>query len=174
MEMLNEHIEIDLEQKKYYDNLLDCQLIFMSLKGYKALHDRLYEVFGSGASTILYEMGLEIGKNIANQLRHKLGNPLKKALLSMEHFEYMGWGKIRINKKELLKMATFDSMNVIVENCFIPKGVGKTGTRTCHLLRGIFVGALKVMRNKDYVCEETKCVAKGDSFCEFSIRKSSG
>jgi predicted hydrocarbon binding protein len=169
-EMLEKHLIINPEKGEYYDTLYDSPAIILDLFVYRAWHERLYRVFETGASTILFEMGKELGIQSIRKLKEKIKNPVKLATVGMKHGYLWGWGKFSVSKAQLLKMATLGSMTVKVKDCFIPKAMGNTGQASCHLLRGWIVGAFEAMTGKECVCEETKCASKGDAHCEFKIR----
>jgi len=166
-----QHLKLDAEKGEYYDILFDSPAIIMGLFMYRAWHEKLYEVFGTGASTILFEIGRELGVQGFRKLKEKVKNPLKLASAGLKHGFLLGWGKISISKSQLLKMATLKSVTVKIEGCFIPKAIGNTGQASCHLLRGFFVGALETMMERKCICEETKCISKGDSHCEFQLKQ---
>jgi len=46
----------------------------------------------------------------------------------------------------------------------------KTGRPNCHFTRGPITGASERLRKQQLICEELKCRAKGDGFCEFSVK----
>jgi len=168
---MEEHLRLDAEKGEYYDVLFDSPAIIMGLFVYRAWHEKLYKVFETGASTILFEIGRELGIQGFQKFREKVKNPLKIASVGMKHVFSLGWGKMSMNKAQLLKMATQKSMTVKIEDCFIPKAIGNTGQTSCHLLRGFFVGALETMTERKCFCEETKCISKGDSYCEFQLKQ---
>jgi len=165
------HYIIDIEKGKHFDVVFDCPAILISLMVYRAWHERLFKVFGTGASTILFEMGRELGQDAIRRMRKSVKNPLKLASLGIEHGQVSGWGKFSISKTQLLKMAALDSMTAKLEDSFIPKAVGNTGQASCHLLRGFVAGSVEALVWGECACEETKCVSKGDPYCEFRIKK---
>lgn len=169
--MPEKHLRLDAEKGEYYDVLFDSPAIIMGLYMYRAWHEKLYKVFETGASTILFEIGKELGIHGFQKVKEKVKNPLKVASAGMKHGFSLGWGKMSMSKTQLLKMMTLKSMTVKIEDCFIPKAIGNKGQASCHLLRGFFVGALETMTGRKCVCEETKCISKGDSYCEFQLKQ---
>ena len=167
---MERRLKINPEKGEYYDSLFDSPAIILDLFVYRAWHEKLYEVFKTGASTILYEMGKELGVQSIQRLRKKIKDPLKLVTIGLNHAFSVGWGKFSISKAQLLKMMTLKSMSIKVEDCFIPKAIGNTGEASCHLLRGWFVGATEEVRGGEFICEETKCGSKGDTHCKFKIR----
>jgi len=167
----DEQIKIDVAKGEYYDSLFDCPVILLNLKIYRAWHEGLSKVFGTGASTILYEMGKELGINVIHSMREKTKNPLKLASLGLKHASLLGWGRFQVSTSQLLRMAMLRTMKVKVYDCFIAKAIGNRGQVSCHLLRGFFTGTLQTLAGGNCSCEETKCLSKGDSYCEFILRR---
>jgi len=167
----DDQIKIDVAKGEYYDSLFDSPIILLNLKVYRAWHERLSRVFGSGASTILYEMGKELGVNVIQIMKERTKNPLKLASLGLKHASLLGWGEFNISTAQLLKMATLRTMKVKVYNCFTAKAIGNKGQASCHLLRGFFIGALQTLAGGTCSCEETKCLSRGDPYCEFVLKR---
>lgn len=168
--MIKKHLAIEPEKGKYYDALFDCPIIFINTAIYRAWHERLYKIFGTGAATILFEMGRGLGEDAVKILKKKANNT-GLIPLGLKHAFYLGWGDFKVSKAQLLKMAVLKSLKVKVENSFIPKAVGDKEQAACHFLRGFFVGAYETFTGEKCSCEETKCMAKGDPYCEFQLKK---
>jgi len=167
----DEQIKIDVAKGEYYDYLFDSSIILLNLRIYRAWHEGLSRVFGTGASTILYEMGRELGVNVIQSMREKTKNPLRIVALGLKHASLLGWGEFNVNTAQILKMATLRTMKVSVYNCFIAKAIGNRGQASCHLLRGFFTGTLQSLVGGTCSCEEIKCLSKGDVYCEFVLRR---
>jgi len=167
----DEQIKINVAKGEYYDSLFDSPIILFNLKIYRAFHEGLSRVFGTGASTILYEMGKELGANVIQSMKKKTKNPLKIASQGLKHASLLGWGEFKVNTAQLLKMAALRTMKVKVYNCFIAKAVDNKGQASCHLLRGFFTGALQTLVGGECSCEETRCLSKGDPYCEFVLQR---
>ncbi|MEW6329112.1 MAG: 4-vinyl reductase, partial [Candidatus Micrarchaeota archaeon] len=75
-----------------------------------------------------------------------------------------GYGNIEIleydEKKPYILLRVFNSSNA--------EGM-KTEWPVCYDLAGMFAGAAEVVFDKEMYCMETKCIAKGDEFCEFEV-----
>jgi predicted hydrocarbon binding protein len=167
----DEQIEIDVAKGEYYDSLFDSPIFLLNLKIYRAWHEGLSRVFGTGASTILYEMGKELGVNVIQSMKEKTKNPLKLASIGLKHASLLGWGEFEVTTPQLLKMATLKTMKVKVYDCFVAKAIGNKGQASCHLLRGFFTGASQTLLGGAFSCEETKCLSKGDAYCEFILKR---
>jgi len=57
-----------------------------------------------------------------------------------------------------------------VNNSKLAKLYGNIGKPVDHIPRGWFAGAACVFFGKDVDAVETKCIAKGDEYCEFIIK----
>jgi len=167
----DEQITIDVAKREYYDSLFDSPVFLLNLKIYRAWHEGLSRVFGTGASTILFEMGKELGVNVIRALQEKTKNPMKLASWGLKHGSLLGWGKFEVSTTQLLKMATLRTMKVKVYDCFAAKALGHNGRASCDLLRGFFSGACQTFVGGTFSCEETKCLSNGDQYCEFILRR---
>lgn len=169
--LLDEQIKIDIAKREYYDSLFDSPIVLVNLKIYRAWHEGLTRVFRTGASTILFEMGRQLGVNVIQAMQEKTKNPVKLASLGLKHGTLLGWGKFQISTAQLLKMAALRTMKVRVYDCFAAKALGYNGQASCHLLRGFLSGALQTLIGGACSCEETRCLSKGDHYCEFILRR---
>jgi len=77
-----------------------------------------------------------------------------------------GWGEAVL--KEMQREKAFMVYNL--KNSVVAELYGKSDHAVDHMFRGLVAGAAKVTFKKDVECVETKCVAKGDSTCEFVIQ----
>ena len=130
---------------------------------------RLWEVFKTGAATILYESGVEAGKNAAKKLRKELGLDGEELLYLIAGLgQSLGWGVFKI--KELDMKACRATLNVDnLFECQILREV--TPEPASNFVRGYMVGvAQEIWKRKDVVAEEVKCLAKGDHYCEIKIK----
>ena len=77
-----------------------------------------------------------------------------------------GWGETEIVK--------LDSKNKVVifkvTNSVIAEGYGRTDHCVDHFIRGSFAGGISVLFGEECDAIETKCIAKGDSYCEFYVK----
>ena len=78
-----------------------------------------------------------------------------------EGFAELGWGKISIDRENLV---------IKVENSFIAKNYGESEIPVCQFLRGYYAGLGEVLTNRGMDAEERKCAACGDDFCEFVLK----
>lgn len=118
----------------------------------------------------LYEIGEKEGVywigQIKDRYRMKPAETLKWGLNSMS---VGGWGKIETVKVDLIKkdIAVFRAYNSP-----FAKLLGITGKVSDPILAGFIGGGGSIIYNRSLECKETKCIAKGDMFCEFVVRPS--
>ena len=80
-------------------------------------------------------------------------------------FSSWGYGKLEFleldGNKPYAKLKVTNSANAI--------GYEKSTKPVCHFIRGILAGAGTIIMETEMHCLETKCVAKGDEYCEFEV-----
>jgi predicted hydrocarbon binding protein len=112
-----------------------------------------------------YEQGMNYGKWSWESLLAVHRPKTKEGLQEMlGAYTATGWGMVQLldldsaHRKARLK----------IENGFECMGP-PTGRVGCYFTGGHFAGAFSVLFGTLVACEETKCVSKGDSHCEFSM-----
>jgi len=78
-----------------------------------------------------------------------------------------GWGKICFKGLAVEKGKV--KGRIVVEGSFEAKGYGKSTIPVCHFLRGYLAGVLSTILATRVEILETKCLAKGDDYCEFQV-----
>ena len=138
-----------------------------------SLFKELIEALGlEKAGSIFHRLQKEITINYVENLK-KFGvtsastyaetvNALKRISTT---FTTLGYGNVEFNIENKAK-AIFRTNNSFVAEEF--KGYGH---KVCYFFSGTFEGAFKAMFGEEYDCTETKCMAKGDEYCEFEIVK---
>ncbi len=127
---------------------------------------RLYEIFGSGASFIIYQMGLALGGEKVERLRSKY-NMSDEEILSIILNERIakGWGI-----PELIDFSKIESRAIIrvyeLFECLPFKGKEKEAKS--YFFKGYLEGVLAKIFGKEVKISEEKCIAKGDDYCEFT------
>ena len=78
-----------------------------------------------------------------------------------------GWGRFTLEEFNVEKCR----IKVRAENLFECKIFGKVGETRGYFIRGYILGvANEVFRTENLTVEETKCIAKGDPYCEFQVK----
>jgi len=132
---------------------------------FRAFIKTFQEVIGSGGAAIIYNIGLIMGKG-AFQYHMKIAGGDKREALSVnrDFFKACGLGDIEY------KVINLDKAVIRVYNsfeCEVFKNLGRTAS---HFIRGIIAGWLSAFWEKDVEINETKCIAKGDPYCEFTAK----
>ena len=152
------------------NTLLKTRVLVFDADFIKALSDSLNKTFQSGAVVILYQMGLAYGELLGKRILES-GGLLKQAEgVYRQRYAGLAAGKFRF--PPLTQLATGgpeQQIKVTLEDSFFAKAIGKTGRPECHIVRGILEGTAKVVFRRDYQCQETKCLSKGDALCGFLV-----
>jgi len=132
---------------------------------YEALFSGIRKEFGSAGEVFLYYMGLESGSRVFEDYKDNIGSIDPKVMIETAcAFSFnMGWGIFKLLelniKKKIIKIRIYDNFE-----CAAGKGAGKPYS---HFLRGVAAGLFMHFFKMPGAIEETKCIAQGDSFCEF-------
>lgn len=122
----------------------------------------------SGKTYDLYLSSKELGKTwIKNLLRaYKMEAIKEQANWGEKVFTLAGLGKMKV-----LKLDVKDSTMIYrIYDSITAHHYGKTGRCVCHIPRGWFAGASCVFFKKNVDAVETKCLSKGDGYCEFIVK----
>jgi len=139
--------------------------------GYKGLIVGMREQFGAAGEAFLYHCGYDAGIRYAKshqELAAKLGitDPIQILhKISMPLYASMGLGKSEIVE---VKAKPFQAIIRIYENFECELGVGAKKPYS-NFIRGIFAGLLAHLFSRRMEAVETRCIAKGDPYCEFKI-----
>jgi len=142
---------------------------------YKGLIQGVRRRFGSAGEAFLYytgyEIGLESGKAQREMARQLGVTDLQQIVknISISFFNCIGFGLA-----ETIKLTTepFYALIRIYSSfeCELGRGAKKPYSQ---LIRGILAGVLTELFGIKIQVEETKCVAKGDPYCEFEAKPES-
>ncbi len=125
----------------------------------------LVRTFGPGGRVLLYHMGQNLGKSLAEDYPSATGAdrprdylPLIRTLQPLS--AALGWGTLKItplNKKRF---------EVELGNCAFCEGVGD-GRGVCYELAGMISGFAEAVNDRSFRVTETRCEANGDEACTF-------
>jgi len=123
-----------------------------------------------GEAVLAYEAAKDAARQIVDLLRKEWklnGENLLKA--SLELLEEMGIGRLTL---VLPRLKLRRKIVVRIEGSYIAKGVAKRSDRpVCHLIKGTIAGGLEALTGWKMDAEETKCLAMGDEYCEFTVKR---
>lgn len=106
-----------------------------------------------GSHAMLYWIGRETGKELSKKLKgslEKLSTFFKEKKL----------GLLEVNKKN-------SKMTFVEDECAFSSGAKNFGKRICSYTAGLIAGFIEPKKKISVI--ETKCVANGNTFCEFEI-----
>ncbi|RLF17746.1 MAG: hypothetical protein DRZ82_09525 [Thermoprotei archaeon] len=141
----------------------EARLVVFTLEHMNNLFNMLREL-GSGGLAIMYHMGFEAGKAMAEKLGSYFNDNERALRYILLYFESLGHGRFSIEEYEEGRYCRIIARELI--ECM---GVRSTKPNS-QVCRGILAGAISNLWNKDVEITETKCIAKGDPYCEFVIR----
>lgn len=150
------------EKGEIFVSEYDIYLILFGADYFMAdFYHHLSENFKKAAGGILYNIGIEVGKEIVKTL--KMGNDYEKKIGRVLGFlKFIGYSDISfISQNKIIVKSSPDAIEF--------KKKYNEKTKVCYYLAGIFSGVLSNLLEKNIDVEETKCIANGDEFCEFEI-----
>jgi predicted hydrocarbon binding protein len=160
---LLERAEYDTEKGEI--RIAGTDWILMSGATFRELVKGSEEFLGSGAHVIWQQAGKRAGSAFSGDLV-RLGMEFEELPAALEEFFTKGgWGKIRVDVDFTKKEAS-----VTIENSVAARGV-EARESGCHSIRGFIAGVSDVMFRTPTECLETRCIAKGDPYCEFQVKR---
>ena len=126
----------------------------------------LYEKIGETAAVLLYHLAYSGGRFLAEYLSEKLGLRERELLVeALKVYQAAGWGRVELVEYDLYGMRIILRLYDSVE-CEAFKGSDKP---VSQLIRGHLSGLLSGLLKADVRVMESKCIAKGDPYCEFYV-----
>ena len=128
----------------------------------------LYEKAGESAVALLYHLAYSGGKFLADYLSEKLKLKGEELLIEiLKIYQAGGWGRAELieyhpNRMKII-LRLYDSIE-----CKAFEGSYKPMSQ---LIRGHLSGLLSGLLKTDVRVIESKCIAKGDPYCEFYTEK---
>ena len=128
------------------------------------VYEKIKEIYGSGGEAFLYHIGYTLGETSGNKYRGRKINEdfIREDVLA---FQAYGWGIPEVINVDLEKPEIIIRFHELFESKYAR---GKTRSN-CHFVRGYLAGLFTKFLDKKMFAIETKCVAKGDPYCEFLI-----
>jgi len=154
--------------------LLVCnhRVIIIPWRLYKGLLVKIREELGTAGEVFLYYSGFHSGFEIA-KLNMEMGAKLGLAdpeqilkLITLNLLNSLGYGKLKLLS---LKTNPAEATIRVYDSFECELGAGSRKPFSAFL-RGIIAGISTVFLNEKMSAKETKCIAKGDPYCEFIIK----
>ncbi|MGQ9479660.1 MAG: V4R domain-containing protein [Thermoproteota archaeon] len=140
----------------------------LRVESFGAILKRLYEKFGTGAAVILYEMGISLGESKIKGVLSRYGVDKQTALkIVLAERSAKGWC--------MAELEDFNSREAVVvvrelfECMLFRNGQNKP---VSQFFRGYLAGLFQYVYGKEVSITETRCIAKGDDACTFTIQVS--
>ncbi len=116
------------------------------------------------ARALLFECGLDSGRamvkkmDITDEDRVDIGDTITALWIEI------GLGRLHVESREEgeLVVNCDDSTEALAN--------GRTGEAVCDLTRGYLVGIASALSGHGWVCEETRCISRGDPECTYVLR----
>ena len=124
------------------------------------------KTFGTGGTVILYNMGYAYGKATVQKLISSMGRDYLQDNFRELGDIYTALGWCRPLAAELGPEST--GVRVRVEGSFECEGQ-RSPSQGSHFLRGHMTALVDGIWGKSFAGLETKCVARGDDYCEFEF-----
>ncbi|MEM3696007.1 MAG: V4R domain-containing protein [Candidatus Bathyarchaeia archaeon] len=149
--------------------IMDERALIFRKEIYEGIFKGVRSQFGTAGEAFLYYIGFEIGKRAYLSYSKLSGTEDFEALIATAKAVNLtlGWSilkEAKINGKA--KTATI----TLLENfeCNLARGYGKAYSQ---FYRGAIAGIFTQYFKTEMKAEETKCVAKGDPYCQFEIKQ---
>jgi predicted hydrocarbon binding protein len=135
---------------------------------YEALFNGIRKKFGAAGETMLYYQGFSVGFEVYNEYMSIAKSERIEDLIEVSKAVNMtlGWGiidKVKINWEK-------GTAKYRVYNNFECELAGKSEKPYSQFYRGAVAGLFTRFFEREIKVKETKCIAKGDSYCEFVIK----
>ena len=153
------------------DPFLKLRVMIIDEEFYRGVRDKLYSSFKSGASAILYAMGLGYGELMGLKMEEMKMSKIEVIRSFIDLGKTKGYGKFHTPFLKMILSGLMGEPAVRLEDSFFATSVGKTGNTECFLMAGIIAGASQVLLQKKFSCIEEKCLCKGDEYCEFKLKE---
>ena len=145
------------------------EALIIDIRHVGEMFGRLDEVFESGAYVILFEMGHRVGRKFVKEVRERFDVDKLRALQVLGSFAVArGWCVPELVEWDEQK----PRLVVRMHDLFTCKPfAGQRKAPTGHLMRGVLAGIVEELTGASVKVKETKCVAKGDPYCEFVVER---
>ena len=154
-----------------YLSIYNEPYVMFPADSFSILMDSTLELSGKKGKIKIYKEGIKTGESIASKLEKSTNTSGDKLLDVIFHIGGLGgWGQWQIYKKDVAKkeIVVHGYNMATARSSFMRK---KKSEPTCHLLRGIIAGELRVSwGSKDIEVIETQCMSQGYRYCEFIAR----
>ena len=162
MSGIREFYEIDEKEGIVVNKRLGKRAFLFGVEPWTSLVHRLFETFGSGAETILFDTGKSYGISSAEEEKRTENDSELRINFLSRKATTAGWGKIMVARESL------EGFNIKVQRCVFCSEVDSPKEKQvpCFFLSGVISGFADVLFGPNRV-REIHC---GKDFCEFELR----
>jgi len=145
---------------------LGTEWILLRVEALQGMMAEVNKAFGTGARVVWYLAGKGAGKSMADLIRKRVKSDnieeIGKKVAKI--YERCGWGRVQL---VMLRQKTGEFLIRVHNNAFA-RGT-RSQTTSCYYLRGLLEGIAEQLTGKHAKTEETKCMSRGDPYCEFVL-----
>ena len=152
------------------DPLVGLRVLTIDSDFYRGLRNNLYSKFQSGASLILYEMGVGYGERMAAAIQEMGAGRIEVYKKFIARGKRQGYGEFKVPILQAIISGLKGEARVYLKDSFFAHASGNTGKVECWIVAGMIADAGKKILAKEATCIEEKCLSKGDPQCEFRLK----
>jgi len=164
-----QHPNLIINDLMYPITFMGVRGILIHIAGLGEVLKYLYSKFGSSAKVLMYYAGYGSIKGMVKGLKRATGLRDERLLdICLKMFKAVGFGDFKITYYNL------NPIYVVVEaydlfECTPFKN--KLKEPNSQVFRGILAGIVEEITGKRVTSVEEKCIAKGDPYCQFTIKQ---
>ncbi|MEM3648742.1 MAG: 4-vinyl reductase [Thermoproteota archaeon] len=135
---------------------------------YESLFKGIREKFGTAGEAMLYYQGFAVGCRTCQAYKEETGIEDPEALVGLgkAYFRTSGWGIMDIVSLNVEK----GEARIRIYESFECETGKDSETPYGHFTRGVLAGFFTSIFQKEAKAVETKCIARGDPYCEYTIK----
>ncbi len=148
-----------------------CRLVAFGAESLSRAFGDIYDELGGGGGLLLYALGKRVGREMVETLEREARDVLRGEGLErlfLDFYQASGLGRIKVVEWGLPQR---EAIIRVYDNWESWAVRGLRDRPYCFFTRGIFAGMFTELYDMEIVADERKCIARGDSFCEFVLRK---
>jgi predicted hydrocarbon binding protein len=163
---------LDVNPSTGYASFMDSRIMLIRPETMVIIHKSVEERVGfDAASMILYEAGKAAGRMDVQKTRdflQRIGTAKDKLVdIIVNDIKIPARLGLCFSKVDKLDKKTGETV-FRVENAFSTL-YGQSSKAVCCFLSGHFAGSMSCLYGAEFEAVETKCVSKGDEYCEFRV-----
>ena len=160
------HEGVVVDQISFPVNWQGRRVLILSQSATTRMFEAIRTILGSGGEVVLYQQGLRYGRDLSEYFMTRLGRDYlaRNYDYGLAVLAATGWGIPEVNgfKEE------FPNVTVKLSSCLECDGI-RSKQPVCSFMRGFLSGVFGTIAGHTVHCEESLCIAKGDSYCEFTL-----